>query len=173
MVAGIAALALLVGGCGGDSGNEFEDIRKTATAVALLTPSPAATPTADPVAAWYADALKAANQLADAVNQLNGDMLAAQQNQADPKVPGLLTADADTVIAKAVALNAVAARPGAPAPLVTKISEATGGLTNGANLLKEAIAKLDPAIGQQSADTLDSAEKILDQVRAELEAGPK
>lgn len=173
MVAGIAAVTLLAGGCGGDSEDEFEDIRQTATAVALLTPSPAATPTADPLVAWYADALNAANQLGDAVNQLNDDMLAAQQNQADPKVPGLLTTDADTVIAKAVALNAVAARANAPASLTAKITEATGGLTNGATLLKEAIAKLDPAIGQQSADALDAAEKILDEVRAELEAGPQ
>lgn len=173
VLAGIAAAALQVGGCGGDSGDEFEDIRKTATAVALLTPSPMATPTVDPLVAWYADALNAANQLADAVNRLNDDMLSAQQNQADPRVPGLLTADADTVIAKAVALKAVAVRPGAPASLATKITDATGGLTTGANLLKEAIAKLDPAIGQQSADALDAAEKILDEVRAELEAGPK
>lgn len=160
-----------MGGCGGDSEDEFEDIRKTATAAALLTPSPTAAPTVDPLAAWYADALKAADALAEAVNQLNDDMLAAQQNQADPKVPGLLTADADLVIAKAAALTAVRAPAGASEALTGKVAEAVEGLTNGANLLKEAITKLDPAIGQQSADALAVAEAILDEVRAELKAG--
>lgn len=173
LAAGIAAATLLVAGCGDDSGDEFEDIRKTATAAALLTPSPVATPTVDPLVAWYAAALDAANELADAVNLLNADMLAAEQNQADPAVPGRLTTDADVVIAKAVALQGVAARAGAPGSLTTKINAAAAGLTNGANLLKEAITKLDPATGQQSADALDAAEKILDEVRAELEAGPK
>jgi hypothetical protein len=171
VVAWAAAAGLLVGGCGGDSEDEFEDIRKTATAAALLTPSPTAAPTVDPLAAWYADALKAADALAEAVNQLNDDMLAAQQNQADPKVPGLLTADADLVIAKAAALTAVRAPAGASEALTGKVAEAVEGLTNGANLLKEAITKLDPAIGQQSADALAVAEAILDEVRAELKAG--
>lgn len=173
MVVVWAAASLVVGGCGGDSEDEFEDIRKTATAVALLTPSPPAAPTVDPLAAWYADALEAANGLADAVNQLNDDMLAAQQNQADPKVPGLLTASADVVIAKGAALRALAAPAGAPPALTGRITEAVDGLTSGANLLKEAIAKLDPAIGQQSADALAAGEEILDAVRKELEAGAK
>lgn len=166
-----AAVALLVGACGGGDEDEFEDIRKTATAAALLTPSPTAAPTVDPLAAWYADALKAADALAEAVNQLNDDMLAAQQNQADPKVPALLTADAGLVIAKAAALSALQAPAGTPETLAGKIAEAVEGLTNGANLLKEAIAKLDPAIGQQSADALAAGEATLDDVRAELTAG--
>jgi hypothetical protein len=172
-VALFAAAALLVGACGGDSEDEFDDIRKTATAAALLTPSPTAAPTVDPLAAWYATGLEAANALAAAVNQLNDDMVAAQQNQADPKVPALLTAGADEVIAKAAALQAVQAPGGAPAALTEKIGRATEGLTTGANLLKEAIAKLDPAIGQQSADALAAGGAILDEVRAEIEAGPK
>lgn len=166
-----AATALLMGACGGDSEDEFEDIRKTATAAALLTPSPTAAPTVDPLAGWYADALKAADELASTVNQLNDDMLAAQQNQADPKVPELLTTDADLVIAKAAALSALQAPAGAPETLTRRIAEAVEGLNNGANLLKEAIAKLDPAIGQQSADALADAEAILDEVRADLRAG--
>ncbi len=170
-VAWVAAAGLLVGACGGSSEDEFENIRKTATAAALLTPSPTAAPTSDPLTAWYGDALKAADTLAEAVNQLNDDMLAAQQNQADPKVPGLLTADADLVIAKAAALAAVQAPTGAPEALRGKVAEAVEGLTKGANLLKEAIAKLDPAVGQQSADALAAAEAILDEVRAELTAG--
>ena len=166
-----AAAALLAGACGGDSEDEFEDIRKTATAAALLTPSPTAAPTVDPLTAWYADALKAADALADAVNQLTDDMLAAQQNQADPKVPGLLTADADLVVAGAAALSRVQTPAGAPDALTGKVAQAVEGLTEGANLLKEAIAKLDPAIGQQAADALAAAEAILDEVRAELTAG--
>lgn len=169
-VALAAAAALLVGACGGDSDDEFEDIRKTATAAALLTPSPTAAPTVDPLTAWYAGALKASDALAEVVNQLNDDMLAAQQNQADPKVPALLTADADLVIAKAGALAALQAPAEAPAALTGKVAEAVEDLTNGANLLREAIAKLDPAIGQQAADALAAAEAILDEVRAELTA---
>jgi hypothetical protein len=173
VVASAAATAFVAGACGGNSEDEFEDIRKTATAVALLTPSPTAAPTVDPLAAWYADALKAADALAEVVDQLNQDMLAAQQNQADPKVPGLLTADADLVIAKAAALKSLQAPAGAPAALTGKVAEAVEGLTTGANLLKEAIAKLDPAIGQQAADTLAAGETILDAVREELTAGAK
>lgn len=166
----IAGAALLVGACGGDDEDDLEDIRKTATAIALLTPSPSPAPTVDPLEKWYADALTLADDLASAVDRLNEDMLAAQQNQADPNVPATLTADADIVILKAAALKVFTAAAGAPEALAGKIAEAADGLTEGANLLKEAIAKLDPAIGQQSADTLDAAEKVLDEVRAELAA---
>lgn len=171
VVASAAAAGLLLSACGGGSEDEFEDIRKTATAAALLTPSPTAAPTVDALAAWYADALKAAESLGEAVNQLNDDMLAAQQNQADPKVPGLLTADADLVIAKAAALKSLEIPAAAPGALTEKVSQSVEELTRAANLLKEAITKLDPAIGQQSADALAAGETILDAVRADLTAG--
>jgi len=69
-------------------------------------------------------------------------------------------------------LGALEAPAGAPEALTEKVSKAVEGLTDGANLLKEAITKLDPAIGAQSAETLDAAERILDEVRADLEARP-
>ncbi len=168
----LAIGVLLVSACGGGGDDGFEDIRKTATAAALLTPSPSPAPTVDPLAAWYANALKLADELSIAVNRLNDDMLAAAENQADPKVPQLLTTDADLVIQKAGVLGALEAPAGAPEALTEKVSKAVEGLTDGANLLKEAITKLDPAIGAQSAETLDAAERILDEVRADLEARP-
>lgn len=166
-----AAFALTVGavGCGDDDGgDDFEDIKQTATAAALRTPSPG--PTTDPAVAYYAEAAKLAKELGDLVNTLDADMLAAAQSQGDPKWPSVLAADADLVIAKAQQLDRLPAPGSVPQTLTGKINQAVDGLAAGAELLKQAILKLDPAVGAEASATIDNAENLLDEVRAELDA---
>ena len=157
-------------GCGGgdDGGDDFADIKATATAAAQRSPSPEAT--VDLVKAYYVQASALAKELADLTNTLDADMLGAQASQGDPKWPPVLTADADLVIAKANALNTLAVPAGVPPTLAGRVGGAAQGLAAGANLLKQAILKLDPAIGAEAAATLDNAENLLDSVRAELDA---
>lgn len=169
LLAASAAIAGAVACGGGDDEDDFEDIRATATAAAAATPSPSPGPTQDPTIPYYSQALALANELAELVNKLDADMLAAQSSQADPKWPQLLTADADLVIAKAKHLDSLTVPGGVPETLRGKIRQACDGLAAGADLLKQAILKLDPAIGQESASTLDAGENVLEDVRAELQ----
>ena len=169
LLAASAAIAGAVACGGGDDEDDFEDIRATATAAAAATPSPSPGPTQDPTIPYYSQALALANELAELVNKLDADMLAAQSSQADPKWPQLLTADADLVIAKAKQLDSLTVPGGVPETLRGKIRQACDGLAAGADLLKQAILKLDPAIGQESASTLDAGENVLEEVRAELQ----
>lgn len=172
LLAALAALAAIAGAVacgGGDDEDDFEDIRATATAAAAATPSPSPGPTQDPTIPYYSQALALANELAELVNKLDADMFAAQSSQADPKWPQLLTADADLVIAKAKQLDSLTVPGGVPETLRGKIRQACDGLAAGADLLKQAILKLDPAIGQESASTLDAGENVLEEVRAELQ----
>lgn len=169
LLAASAAIAGAVACGGGDDEDDFEDIRATATAAAAATPSPSPGPTQDPTIPYYSQALALANELAELVNKLDADMLAAQSSQADPKWPQLLTADADLVIAKANQLDSLTVPGGVPETLRDKIRQACDGLAAGADLLKQAILKLDPAIGQESASTLDAGENVLEDVRAELQ----
>lgn len=158
----------LLGACGDDGKDDFDDIRATATAAALQTPSPG--PTTDPVTTYYAQALSLATELGELVNALDADMLAAAQTQADPKWPGVLNTDADLVIAKAKALDSLAAPGSVSQTLTGKINGASDGLAAGAELLKQAILKQDPAIGASAAQTIDEGENALDEVRSLLEA---
>lgn len=170
VLAALAALAAIgAASCGGgdDKGDDFSDIKATATAAALKSPTPEAT--VDLTAAYYRQAATLAKELGDLTNTLDADMLAAAESQADPKWPTQLTADADLVIAKANALNTLPVPAGVPPTLSGRIGQAAQGLAAGAALLKQAIVKLDPAIGAQSAETLDNAENLLDAVRAELD----
>lgn len=169
LVAVAASVAFASSACGGGKKNDdFSDIKATATAAALKSPTPAAT--VDPVTAYYQQAAVLAKDLSDLSTTLNSDMLAAAGSQGDPKWPAQLTSDADLVIAKAAALNKLPVPAGVPQTLAGRIGQAAQGLGAGAELLKQAILKLDPAIGAQSAETLDAAKTLLEGVRTDLAA---
>lgn len=165
----LVILTVFSAGCGGNSGDDdFSDLRATATAAATRAPSPE--PTANPVISYYTTVGKLAGELADLAKALNMDMLAAAETQGDPKWPALLTTDADLVIAKAQALGKVSVPAEVPPDIAGNVAQAVERLTKGASLLKEAIAKLDPAIGAEAAVALDDGARSLDKAREAIRA---
>lgn len=169
-----ALLALLAGGavltaaaCGG-GGDDIKNIQATATAAAKNRPSPTATP--DPVAAYRQKATDGGKALTTAAAKLSTDMLAAADNQADPKWPNTLNADADAVSSAAGDLKRLTAPSDAYADFGKKLTDAATQLEKAASLLKQAIPAASQDLGAQAFQNLDEGQTKLKDALAALPA---
>lgn len=153
ILSAVISLALPLQACGGDDG--FEDIEQTATAVASMQPT--ATPTPDPVAAYRIAIQEGIPVLRERVAQLWTDLLAAQENQADPKWPGVLHADLDLVQSSADELRLES--PGEPydgfqQQLTALLDEMTGGVES----LSAAIDSADATLAAEGVAAITGSD---------------
>lgn len=153
----VISLAFLLQACGGDDG--FEDIEQTATAVASMQPTATATP--DPVTGYRMAVEEGVPLLRERVAQLWTDLLAAQENQADPKWPAVLQADLDLVAAAADELSAIES-PGEPYDAFQQELDALlDEMTAGVESLSAAIDAADPALAAEGVATITGSDTAI------------
>lgn len=169
----IAALAAAViasaAACGGD--DDISDIQATATAAAQNATATAAvstpTPTADATTEYFGNVKSLGQALTEDAGTLMSDMLAASESQADPKWPGVLTADAESVVSAAQRLIDLQPPPGQET-LDAQVEAAAQKLIEGANLMKTAVEDQSPESGAQAAAALGEGQGMLQAVLSGL-----
>ncbi len=170
LLATVMLALVALSACGGGSSDNLNDIKQTATAAAQRTPSAAASasPTADPGQAYLSQATTLVNQIVGLLGTLHNDLLAAQANQADPKWPGVLTADCDLVSAKATEI-ANLPRPGSvPNTLTSEVRGTANSTASAADLLKSAVHDADPTRAAQAVATLEDNTTIFKDLLPQL-----
>jgi len=168
LIAGLAILAgLPLAACGG-GGDDIKNIQSTATAAAKNRPSPTATP--DPVAAYRQKVAAAGKRLGDDSALAIADMLKAAENQADPKIPGIINADADAIIATVAEIKALTPPNDSFTEFAKNLGEVADQLEKGAQTLKVAIPKGDTALGLQGYTLVTEGKDKLAAVLATLPA---
>jgi hypothetical protein len=167
----IAGLFILAGmptaACGG-GGDDIKNVQSTATAAAKNRPSPTATP--DPVSAYRQKVTTSGKKLSDASEKAVADMLSAAQNQADPKWPPIITADADAVIAAAGDVKALTLPNDSYRDFARNLGDVAAQLEKGAQTLKQAIPRADQDLGAQAFTLLSEGKDKLTAVLATLPA---
>ncbi len=168
LVAGLLLLAALpLAACGGD-GDGIKDAQSTATAAAKNRPSPTATP--DQVAAYRQKVAAAGKRLSDSSAQAIADMLKAAENQADPKIPGIIGADADAMIAAVAEIKALTPPNDSYRDFAKNLAEVAAQLEKGAQTLKVAIPRGDQDLGLQGFTLVNEGKDRLTAVLATLPA---
>jgi hypothetical protein len=150
-------LTVLAVGCGDDD----DDGKKT--------PTTRATATADAATDFKIRAKAAAAKAEKETETLLADMQAAQLSQADPKWPGVLTTDADLVIAAANALKALTPAATTPPALSAGLQSAATRLAEGADILKRSITSADQTLGLQAFAALSEGLGTLKELAPQLE----
>lgn len=161
-VLAVIALVAPLAACGGDDG--FEDIEKTATAVATLQPTATATP--DPVAAYRGAITDGVPVLRERVAQLWSDLLAAQESQADPKWPAVLHADLDLVQAAVDELSGQEP-PGEPyAQFQQELVILLETMTEGVDSLSAAIDSADATLAAEGVAAITGSDAEIGELYA-------
>lgn len=165
----VVAAIVVATACGGD--DDLGDIQETATAAAQNATATAAvttpTPTAGATSEYLASVKRLGQALAEAGGTLQSDMLAAAESQADPKWPGVLTADAASVVSAAQELIDLEP-PAGQESLDGQVEAAAQKLLDGANLMKTAVEDQSPESGAQAAAALGEGQGMLQAVLSSL-----
>ena len=163
----VLALLPLAAACGG-GGDDIKNIQSTATAAAKNRPSPTATP--DAVAAYRQKVTTSGKKLSDATNKAVADMLTASENQADPKWPGIMIADADAITLLTADLKGLAAPGDTYREFAKNLDAAVAQVEKGAQTLKQAATQASADLGTQAFVALSEGKDKLTAALAALPA---
>jgi hypothetical protein len=156
LAAAITLVSLSLAACGGDDS-------KPGTAV------PSATTVSNDASAQYrTKAAAAVTNLGKQAETALKDMQSAQFSQSDPKWPGVLTSDADLVLAAAVQLKAVVPPAGPMEDVARRLNEAADKLSEGARSLKQSVQSADQAAGALAFANLTAGRGMLTDAAASL-----
>ncbi len=153
---GVATVFVLSCGGGGSS------------ATATPAPSPSATP--DAVATYRNTVTTDGAKLQQNMDQLNQDLQSANENQADPKWPDVLSADIQLVANTATELNTLEPPSDAYKDFAANLTAATSKILDGTRLLTTSITNRDQSAGAQAYVALTAGRAMLDAALSSLPA---